>query len=89
MTSQTGIMSGDVLTESQQALHAGVFKHHEGVVTAVLREPARHDLDCTFATTTAFILGMDAGTSGRICARASGSGSSSDMTVTTTGPGRL
>jgi hypothetical protein len=43
-----------------------VFKHYRGLVTAVRREPARHGLDGTFATTTAFILGVDAGTSGNM-----------------------
>ncbi|MFE9123632.1 hypothetical protein [Streptomyces sp. NPDC007172] len=64
MTSHLRSTSGDPLIEAQRTLHVGVFKHYLGLVTAVRRVPARHGLDGTFATTTAFILGLDASTSG-------------------------
>jgi hypothetical protein len=64
MTSHLRSTSGDPLTESQRTIHVGVFKRYQELVTAIRREPARHGLDGTFATTTAFILGLDAGTSG-------------------------
>lgn len=64
MTSRPGSASGDPLGEAQRGLHVGVFKRCRDLVTAVRREPARHGLDGTFATATAFVLGLDAGTSG-------------------------
>ncbi|MFL9655104.1 TniQ family protein [Streptomyces sp. PB17] len=64
MISQPDSASGDPLSEAQRGLHIGVFKHYQNLVTAVRREPARHGLDGTFATATAFVLGLDAGTSG-------------------------
>ncbi|MFM9629810.1 MULTISPECIES: hypothetical protein [Streptomyces] len=38
-----------------------MFKHYRVLLAAVRREPARHGLDGTFASTTAFVLGLDAG----------------------------
>ncbi|TKA10942.1 TniQ family protein [Actinacidiphila oryziradicis] len=63
LTSHPGRTSGNSLAESRQTFQPGVFKHHRALLTAVRREPARHGIDGTFATATAFILGLDAGTS--------------------------
>ncbi|MFP1624188.1 hypothetical protein ACLB9X_03005 [Streptomyces sp. 5K101] len=40
-----------------------MFKHYRALLAALQRDPVRHGLDGTFATNTAFILGLDAGTS--------------------------
>jgi hypothetical protein len=40
-----------------------VIKHYRALLTAVRRDPKRHGLDGSYATTTAFVLGLDAGSS--------------------------
>lgn len=59
--SHTELTTGNYLAATQQTFHATVFKQYRALLTAVRREPARHGLDGTFATTTAFVLGLDAG----------------------------
>ncbi|MCA1221896.1 TniQ family protein [Streptomyces sp. 8L] len=54
--------AGNYLAVTQQTFHAAVFKQYRELLTAVRREPTRHGLDNTFASTTAFVLGLDAGT---------------------------
>ncbi|MCX5497935.1 TniQ family protein [Streptomyces sp. NBC_00053] len=54
---------GNYLATTQQTFHRAVFKHYRALLTAVRREPARHGLDGSFATMTAFVLGLDAGNS--------------------------
>jgi hypothetical protein len=53
--------TGNHLASAQQTFHAAVFKQYRALRTAIRREPARHGLDGTFATATAFVLGLDAG----------------------------
>ncbi|MFG2525610.1 hypothetical protein [Streptomyces sp. NPDC048527] len=55
--------TGNPLAAAQQTFHAAMFKHYRALLTAIRHEPARHGLDGSFATTTAFVLGLDAGSS--------------------------
>lgn len=61
LISHAELTAGNYLAATQQTFHAAVFKQYRALLSAVRREPARHGLDDTFATTTAFILGLDAG----------------------------
>lgn len=61
LISPTELTTGNYLAATQQTFHAAVFKQYRALLTAVRREPARHGLDGTFTTTTAFVLGLDAG----------------------------
>jgi hypothetical protein len=63
LTSHLEHTSGSYLAIRQQAFHTNLFKHYRTLLTSVRREPARHGLDGTYATATAFVLGLDAGTS--------------------------
>lgn len=55
--------SGDFLAAAQLPFYSNVIKHYRALLTAIRRDPARHGLDGTYATTTAFLLGLDAGSS--------------------------
>lgn len=61
LISHTELTTGNYLAATQQTFHAAVFKQYRALLTAIRREPARHGLDGTFTTTTAFVLGLDAG----------------------------
>jgi hypothetical protein len=54
---------GDFLAASQLPFYSNVIKHYRTLLTAIRRDPARHGLDGSYATTTAFLLGLDAGNS--------------------------
>jgi hypothetical protein len=53
--------AGNYLAATQQTFHANVLHHYKALLTAVRREPARHGLDGSFSSMTAFVLGLDAG----------------------------
>ncbi|WP_127357131.1 hypothetical protein [Actinacidiphila soli] len=55
--------AGNYLAATQQTFHTNVLKHYQALLTAVRREPARHGLDGSFSAMTAFLLGLDAGSS--------------------------
>jgi hypothetical protein len=55
--------AGNYLAATQQTFHANVLQHYQALLTAVRREPARHGLDGSFSSMTAFLLGLDAGSS--------------------------
>ncbi|MGW7313117.1 hypothetical protein [Streptomyces sp. NPDC054865] len=40
-----------------------MIKHYRAQLTAIRRDPARHGLDGSYTDTTAFLLGLDAGSS--------------------------
>lgn len=61
LITHTELTTGNYLPAAQQTFHAAVFKQYRALLTAVRREPTRHGLDGTFTTTTAFVLGLDAG----------------------------
>jgi len=63
LTSHRERTSGNSLAASRQTFQPGVFKQHQTLLAAIRRDPARHGLDGTFVTATAYILGLDAGTS--------------------------
>jgi len=54
---------GNYLATTQQTLQTGMIRHYRGLLAAVRHHPAAHGIDGSFATTTAFILGCDAGSS--------------------------
>jgi hypothetical protein len=83
LTSHTELTAGNYLAATQQTFHAAVFKQYRALLTAVRREPARHGLDGTFTTTTAFVLGRTPEATGT-CSQASRSGSSSAAAQDTT-----
>lgn len=60
---QPGQPSGDFLAAAQLPFYSNVIKHYRALLTAIRRDPARHGLDGSYATTTAFLLGLDAGNS--------------------------
>ena len=60
---QSAQPSGDFLAAAQLPFYSNVIKHYRALVTAIRRDPARHGLDGSYATTTAFLLGLDAGSS--------------------------
>ncbi|WP_020557360.1 hypothetical protein [Embleya scabrispora] len=62
-SSHPACTAGNFLAESRQPFQAGVLKHSRALPAAIRQEPARHGLDGSYATTTAYILGLDAGTS--------------------------
>jgi hypothetical protein len=51
------------LGATHQALQVNVIRNYRGLLAAIRQQPARHGIDGSFATTTAFVLGCDAGTS--------------------------
>lgn len=55
--------TGDFLGATHQALQANIIRNHRGLLAAIRQQPAMHGIDGSFATTTAFVLGCDAGTS--------------------------
>ncbi|MFJ9822649.1 hypothetical protein ACIRU3_47250 [Streptomyces sp. NPDC101151] len=55
--------SGDFLAAAQLPFQSNVIKHYRALLAAVRRDPARHGLDGSYATMTAFVLGLDAGSS--------------------------
>jgi hypothetical protein len=55
--------AGNYLAATQQTFHTNVLQHYRALLTAVRREPARHGLDGSFSSMTAFLLGLDAGSS--------------------------
>ena len=55
------LITGNYLATAQQTFHNAVFKQYRALLTAIRREPARHGPDGAFASTTAFVLGLDAG----------------------------
>ncbi|WP_406510588.1 TniQ family protein [Streptomyces sp. NBC_00212] len=55
--------SGDFLAAAQLPFYGNVIKHYRTLLTAIRRDPARHGLNGSYATTTAFLLGLDAGSS--------------------------
>ncbi|MGW7343099.1 hypothetical protein [Streptomyces sp. NPDC054854] len=60
---QPGQPSGDFLAAAQLPFYGIVIKHYRAQLTAIRRDPARHGLDGSYTTTTAFLLGLDAGSS--------------------------
>ncbi|WP_189316887.1 hypothetical protein [Streptomyces brasiliensis] len=60
---QPNTPSGDFLAAAQLPFQSNVIKHYRALLAAVHRDPKRHGLDGSYATTTAFILGLDAGSS--------------------------
>ncbi|OPC76773.1 hypothetical protein B4N89_45695 [Embleya scabrispora] len=63
VTSTPGRPAGNFLAATQQTLQAGMVRHYRGMLAAVRQQPAMHGIDGSFATTTAFVLGCDAGSS--------------------------
>lgn len=55
--------AGNFLAVTRQTFQGNVFKHYRALLSALQRDPTRHGLDDSFAANTAFILGLDAGTS--------------------------
>ncbi|MEU3342942.1 hypothetical protein, partial [Streptomyces sp. NPDC006668] len=77
---QPSTPSGDFLAAAQLPFQSNVFKHYRALLTAVRRDPKRHGLDGSYATMTAFVLGLDAAARGA-CSPVSRNGLSSDSRV--------
>ncbi|MEF3115206.1 TniQ family protein [Streptomyces chrestomyceticus] len=55
--------AGQHLGIPTQPFHSSFVQQHRALLNAVQRKPAEHGLDGTYASITAFVLGLDAGTS--------------------------
>lgn len=63
LTSHPERTAGNFLAVTRQTFQSNVFKHYRALLAALQKDPVRHGLDDSFATNSAFILGLDAGTS--------------------------